>query len=119
VALASATHQISFRDALHFPLAFGPNSTSARIVRALAKDLGLSIDLRYPVDSVIAAKGMVLRGLCASIVPFELVALETAQGLVEAREIVDPRLKLTTSFVVSNRLSTLSRTGHCSISLTR
>jgi LysR family transcriptional regulator, nitrogen assimilation regulatory protein len=96
---------ISFRNALNFPLAFGPNSTSARIVRALAEQLGLSIDMRYPVDSISAAKGMVLRGLSASIVPFELVALEAAQGLLDAREIVDPQLKLTTSFVCANRVA--------------
>jgi LysR family nitrogen assimilation transcriptional regulator len=97
--------QISFQDALRFPLAFGRNGTSARIVRALAKELGLSVDMRYPVDSISAAKGMVLRGLSASIVPFELVALEAAQGLLDAREIVDPQLRLTTSFVVSNRVA--------------
>lgn len=96
---------ISFRDALNFPLAFGRNGTSARIVRALAEELGLTLDMRYPVDSISAAKGMVLRGLSASIVPFELVALEAAQGLLDAREIVDPQLKLTTSFVVSNRVA--------------
>jgi LysR family nitrogen assimilation transcriptional regulator len=95
---------ISFRDALRFPLSFGPNTTSTRIVRRLAQELGLPIDLRYPVDSVIASKGMVLRGHSACIVPFELVALEAAQGLVVAREIVDPKLKLTTSFVVSSRV---------------
>jgi LysR family nitrogen assimilation transcriptional regulator len=99
-----ANAPIAFRDALRFPLSFGSNTTSARMVRTLAQELGLSIDLRYPVDSVIASKGMVLRGLSACIVPFELVALEAAQGLVEAREIVEPKLKLTTSFVVSNRV---------------
>jgi len=95
---------ITFRDALQFPLAFGPNSTTIQVVRTLAADLGLSVDLRYPVESIFAAKGMVLRGLSASILTFELVALEAAQGLVEAREIIDPKLKLTTSFVIGNRV---------------
>jgi LysR family nitrogen assimilation transcriptional regulator len=96
--------EISFEDALQFPLALMPNSRTAHIVGTIATDLGLTADLRYPVDSIISAKGMALRGLAATIVPFELVALEAAQGLFEAREIVDPKLKLTTSFVIGNRV---------------
>jgi DNA-binding transcriptional LysR family regulator len=63
--------------------------------------VGRAVDIAYSVESVTTTKEVILEGMAAGIMPFPVVEHEVRAGLLEAHEIVEPELSLTSYFLVA------------------
>ena len=93
VALPSGTmgRPISFAEALEESLAMPEEGDMVRkAVSRTARELGLELRIAHEMRSITAMKGLALRGVAASILPFASVIDEVRAGKLDARPIVMP-----------------------------
>lgn len=73
----------------------GPRDPIRRLVEAEAGKAGLSVDVGYEVQSLLATRQVVLDGLAASILPYGVVANEIEDGSLVYCRIADEALRRT------------------------
>ncbi|MGH2376578.1 MAG: LysR family transcriptional regulator [Nitrososphaera sp.] len=84
---------IKFRELANFPLVLPANPNGLRVaVDAAARRLRIEIHVVSEADSLQAQKEIIRRRNCYAVLSLQTVSNEVAQGLFEARRIVEPEL---------------------------
>jgi len=93
---APEANALSLADALAHELVLaGPRDPIRRSVEAEANKAGLSVDVGYEVQSLLATRQVVLDGLAASILPYGVVSNEIEDGSLAYCRIADQALQRT------------------------
>lgn len=66
-----------------------------RILHEAADRLGMQVNVTFKVQSMLAIKTLVARGVATSVMPYGVVAEEIEQGTIIARPIVQPQIRRT------------------------
>lgn len=104
-SVASASSAIAFRELRRLPLVLDHrNHFSRRLIRAIARDEKIELDIRDEVDPVVLKRDIILRHKRFSIVPYGLFIEDIRSGAMVARPIRSPSLPLTMYLSVGRTL---------------
>jgi LysR family nitrogen assimilation transcriptional regulator len=104
-SVAAAAEGIAFRDLRGLPLVLDHrNHFSRRLIRGIARDEKIELDIRDEVDPVVLKRDIILRHKRFSIVPYGLFIDDIRSGAMVARPIHSPALSLTLYLSVGRTL---------------